>query len=78
MALGQPISSETNMLQCQCRENSVKAQKVMRAAANSASHTSALAPALGSVEHQYRRLAARLPYQAHMMAVFEALKVPGA
>ena len=35
-------------------------------------------PALGNVEHWYRRLAARTPYQAHVMVDFEAMKVPGA
>jgi glutathione S-transferase len=35
-------------------------------------------PALGNVEHWYRRLAERPPYQAHVMVDFEAMKVPGA
>lgn len=35
-------------------------------------------PVLGSVEHWYRRLAAGSPYQARIMADFEAVKVPGA
>jgi glutathione S-transferase len=35
-------------------------------------------PALGNVEHWYRRLASRAPYQAHVMVDFQAMKVPGA
>ncbi len=35
-------------------------------------------PALGNVEHWYRRLTARPPYQAHVMVDFAAMKVPGA
>ncbi len=35
-------------------------------------------PTLGNVEHWYRHLTARTPYQAHVMVGFEAMKVPGA
>jgi glutathione S-transferase len=35
-------------------------------------------PALGNVDHWYRRLSARKPYQDHVMVDYQAMKVPGA